>query len=55
MKRHIWRVSYFSSEYKPLFMKKHVYFMKKNIWRVSYFFKKWLIKIETSSTFLNNH
>ena len=31
MKRHLWRVSYFSSEHKLLFMKRHV-------WRVSYFF-----------------
>ena len=30
MKKHVGRVSYFSSEHKPLFMKRHV-------WRVSYF------------------
>ena len=55
MKRHIRKVSYFSSEYKPLFMKRHVCFMKRHVWRVSYFFIKQLTKIETSSTFLNNH
>ena len=48
-------VSYFSSEYKPLFMKRHVCFMKRHIWRVSYFFIKWLTKIETSSTLMNSH
>ena len=55
MKRHVWRVNYFSSKHKSLFMKMYVYFMKRHVWRVSYFFIKRLTKIETFSTFLNNH
>ena len=47
-------VSYFSSEHKLLFMKRHVCFMKRHVWRVSYFFIKRLTKIETSSTFLKS-
>ena len=36
-------------------MKRHVSFMKRHVWIVSYLFIKWLIKIETSSTFLNSY
>ena len=55
MKRHVQRVNYFLSEHKPLFIPIGLCFMKRYVWRVSYFFIKRLTKIETSSTFLNNH
>ena len=48
-------VSYFLSEHKSLFIPIGLYFIKRHVWRVNYFFIKRLIKIETSSTFLNNH
>ena len=37
MKIHVWGVSYFSSEHKLLFMRRHICFIKRHVWRVSYF------------------